>query len=231
MWRQIVWKILTDVSEESAAYITRLEDWGSISSDTSVSIFQITWRHIPKDSRLILVTNAVRTPNFTQALIIFCDEAIQPSVHWSEELGIVKRRDLVPCLLSNLENRDRMFLRNFVKYPSDYTTSHPRSGRMLTNNEFGKVWGGMINWKHCNWIWLQGWSECTRNLKIIRLLVDIWPPGCQVGVILLRSSCYNYEYFRCNINEKIVIGKMCLNFFEGASQSNGKVDHYIMTTY
>jgi hypothetical protein len=87
----------------------------------------------------------------------------------------------------------------------------------------------MINWKHCNWICLQGWSECTRNLKIIRLLVDIWPLGCHVGVILLRSSFYDYEYFRCNINDKIIIDKVCLNFFEGTSQSDGKVDHYVMT--
>jgi hypothetical protein len=83
------------------------------------------------------------------------------------------------------------------------------------SNEFAEVWGGRISWRHCNWICLQGWSECTRNLKIIRLLIHIWTPGCQVGVILLHSRFYNCEYFRCNINESVTVSersKACTAF-------------------
>jgi hypothetical protein len=34
-----------------------------------------------------------------------------------------------------------------------------------------------------------------------------------------------------NIYYRVIIDKMCLNFFEGVSLSDGEVDHYVMTSY
>jgi hypothetical protein len=52
MWRRVHWYSGTNVSEEPAACIFRIEE----SSETSVFIYQTIWRRIPQDSNLFFLS-------------------------------------------------------------------------------------------------------------------------------------------------------------------------------